>query len=86
MSANTSQELARLLERLQARWPKRKLNLPPNLAVAEQVMVYAQLLGAKDPYLAILYPEMLDRVLANKMPDWVLPTGVGLVDVEGLTS
>ncbi len=47
-----------------------------------QVMLMAQLLGAKDPYLAVLYPEALDAILTNTQPDW-MESGMGLIEIRG---
>jgi hypothetical protein len=73
------------LQRLQARWGKRDMpEVRPETSPEEQVVLYAQLLGAKDPYLAVLYPDYLDAILANKQPEWMLETGYGLVEIEDL--
>jgi hypothetical protein len=41
---------------------------PPGVgtSMTERVTFMASILGAKDPYLAVLYPEHLDAILANK--------------------
>lgn len=53
----------------------------PHASMEQHVTYMAQLLGAKDPYLAVLYPDFLDAILANKQPEW-MESGFGMVDIE----
>ena len=76
-------ELNGTLKRLQARAgsmaiPEYAMDTP----LEEIVTLYAQLLGAKDPYQAVLYPRKLEQVLANTLPDW-MATGEPLIEIEG---
>lgn len=40
-------------------------------SLEETVTMMAYVLGAKDPYLVVLYPESLAAILANKQPEWM---------------
>lgn len=78
-------ELAGTLKRLEARITSKKVAVPffeYTTPLEEVVMLYAQLLGAKDPYQAVLYPRKLEQVLANTLPDW-MATGEPLIEIEG---
>lgn len=69
-----SAELYGTYKRLVARLGKegRKFEAPGvGTGLAETVTMLAAVLGAKDPYLAVLYPEHLDAILANKQPEWM---------------
>jgi len=72
------------LDRLIARYKGEPPTYGPETPVEERVMMYAQLLGAEDPYQAVLHPDRLDQVLSNTLPDWVLPSGFGKLEIEDL--
>lgn len=76
-------DLYSTLQRLRARWGNRAVpGYGPETPPEEKVVLLAQLLGAKDPYLAVLYPDYLDRILSNQQPEWMLETGYGLVEID----
>ncbi len=43
----------------------------PGTTLEETVTIMATILGAEDPYLVVLYPELLDDILANRQPEWM---------------
>ena len=38
---------------------------------AERCAIIATILGAKDPYAVVLYPEYMDDILNNRQPEWM---------------
>ena len=83
-AAETPEEILDVLKRLKARYGDRPQPwVGPSTPLVEKVMLLAQLLGAEDPYQALVFPDMLDRVITNTLPEWVLPTGMGLIEIEG---
>ena len=78
-------ELAGTLQRLEARAVAKKVAVPffeYSTPLEDIVTLYAQLLGAKDPYQAVLYPHRLEQVLTNTLPE-EFATGEPLIEIEG---
>jgi hypothetical protein len=68
-------QLTKTYDRLAARMSrdmKQQYEPPgPGTHLAEVVTMMAYLLGAKDPYLVVLFPEYLDAILSNTQPEWM---------------
>ena len=70
-------ETVETLQRLEARAKGVRVPYYDSTTPLElRVMLLAQALGAEDPYQAVLHPDMLDEVLSNTLPEWVLPSGI----------
>jgi len=68
----------RLVARLTEDQKARTGPVGPQAELEEEVAFYAQILGAKDPWAAVIWPEYLNEILNNTQPEW-MESGEGLI-------